>query len=205
MKQIVLLCSAFLLLCASATAQVPTVQKPLRKWDIYLGYGLTRVGSSSLTPNFNSNGGIVQFQWHFGDRLSLLADFNGSVKNDINHQKIDQSLYSFMGGPRYAFPIRGGKQNIFAEALFGYTHGKSNISVPGTIPVVQVVNNQWNYSMLLGGGTELKISPKFWFRPAEIGYYVTHFPAVPVPGLGIWNSSGRQNDLRFSAGVRFSI
>lgn len=189
----------------AAMAQAPKVQQPPPKWDIYLGYGLTRVGSSNLTPNFNSNGGVVQFQWHFGSRFSALAEFNGSTKNNINNQKIDQALYSFMGGPRYSVPVRGGKQIIFAEGLFGSSRSQSNISIPGTIPITQIANNQWNFSMFLGGGTELRVSAKIWFRPAEVGYYMTNFPAITAPGLGVWNSSGRQNDLRYSAGVRFGF
>jgi opacity protein-like surface antigen len=189
----------------AAMAQAPKVQQPPPKWDIYLGYGLTRVGSSNLTPNFNSNGGVVQFQWHFGSRFSALAEFNGSTKSNINNQKIDQALYSFMGGPRYSVPVRGGKQIIFAEGLFGYSRSQSNISIPGTIPITQIANNQWNFSMFVGGGTELRVSRKIWFRPAEVGYYMTNFPAITAPGLGVWNSSGRQNDLRYSAGVRFGF
>jgi len=204
MKQIVIL---FLLAMSglAAEAQVQKPQQPPPKWDIYLGYGLTRVGSSNLTPSFNSNGGAVQLQWHFGSRFSVLAEFNGSTKSNINHQKIDQALYSYMAGPRYAFPVRAGKQIIFAEGLFGYSRSQSNISIPGTIPIAQVANNQYNFSMFVGGGTELRISPKIWFRPAEVGYYMTNFPPIVAPGLGVWNSSGRQNDLRYSVGVRFGF
>jgi hypothetical protein len=202
---LLLLLLSSLLATAQVSTQIPTVQKAPPKWDIYLGYGLTRVGSSNLTPAFNSNGGVVQFQWHFGSRLSGVAEFNGSTKSNINHQKIDQALYSFMGGPRYAFPIREGKQIIFAEGLFGYSRSQSNISIPGTIPITQIANNQWNFSMTVGGGTELRITPKIWFRPAEVGYYMTTFPAITAPGLGVWNASGRQNDLRYSVGLRFGF
>jgi opacity protein-like surface antigen len=204
MKQSLVL---FLLVMSGLTAlaQVPTVQKAPPKWDIYLGYGLTRVGSSNLTPAFNSNGGIVQLQWHFNTHLSVLGDFNGSTKSNINNQKIDQALYSFMAGPRYSFSVREGKQIVFAEGLFGSSRSQSNISVPGTIPITQVANNQWNFSMMIGGGTELRVSPRIWFRPAEVGYYMTNFPAIAVPGLGVWNSSGRQNDLRYSVGIRFGL
>jgi opacity protein-like surface antigen len=204
MKQSLVL---FLLLMSGLTAlaQVPTVQKAPPKWDIYLGYGLTRVGSSNITPAFNSNGGIVQFQWHFGSRLSVLADFNGSTKSNVNNQRVDQALYSFMAGPRYSFPVRQGKQIVFAEGLFGYSRSQSNISIPGTIPITQIANNQWNFSMMIAGGTELRVTPKIWFRPAEVGYYMTTFPAIAVPGVGVWNSSGRQNDLRYSVGLRFGF
>ncbi len=197
----------FLLLISAvaAVAQVPTVQKAPPKWDIYLGYGLTRVGSANITSAFNSNGGIVQLQWHLGSHFSVLGDFNGSTKSNANNQKIDQALYSFMAGPRYAFPVRQGKQIVFAEGLFGASRSQSNISIPGTIPITQIANNQWNFSMMIGGGTELRITPKIWFRPAEVGYYMTTFPAIPIPGVGVWNSSGRQNDLRYSVGLRFGF
>lgn len=206
MKQSLVLFLLLLISSMAAMAQAPNkVQQPPPKWDIFMGYSLTRVGSSNLTPAFNSNGGAVQFQWHFGSRFSAVAEFNGSTKSNINNQKIDQTLYSFMGGPRYSVPVRGGKQTIFAEGLFGYSRSQSNISIPGTIPITQIANNQYNFSMFVGGGTELRVSPKIWFRPAEIGYYMTNFPAITVPGLGVWNSSGRQNDLRYSVGLRFGF
>ena len=66
----------------AAIAQTPNkVQQPPPKWDIYLGYGLTRVGSSNLTPTFNSMGGVVQFQTTFSVTWSLLSGSYGTISS----------------------------------------------------------------------------------------------------------------------------
>lgn len=207
MKQRLLLLAVLLCnLAAFAQFQTPTPPPPqLPKWDVYFGYGLTRVGSSNLTSGFYANGGLVQLQWHFGKSLSVVADAGANTKSNAHGQKIDQTLYTFVGGPRYSFHVRKGAQIVYVQGLFGETHGQSWISVPGTIPVAKYSNSQWAFSTLIAGGTELRLSPRIWFRPAEIGYFMTTFPAVPIPGLGVWNSSGRQNDFRYSAGMRFAF
>ena len=180
-------------------------QKAPRRWDVYVGYGMTRVNSATVIPAFTANGGIVQFQWHLGSHLGLVGDFNGTHNGNIHNQQIDQTAYSFMGGPRYNFLIREGKQIIYGQGLFGTTYDTRSIAVPGTIPTARYGNTQWALSMFVGGGTELKVSPKIWFRPIEFGYYMTRFPTIFIPGLGSLNPNRTQNNLRYSAGVRFAF
>ncbi len=60
--------------------------------------------------------------------------------------------------------------------------------------------------MLVGGGVDLKISPRMSFRPIELDYYLTRFQ--PINAQGIFpqiNDNRNQNNLRYSAGIMFSF
>ncbi|HLH06402.1 MAG TPA: outer membrane beta-barrel protein [Terriglobales bacterium] len=194
-----------LLLCSCSAVAVAQAQKAPPKWDLYLGYSLTHMNAGSIASSFNEQGGGIQYQYHFGKHLGLVGDLSAGHIGNIHNQFIDQTTYSLMGGPRYNFFFLKGNQIVYVEGLAGETREASHISVPGTIPIAVYVNRQWAVSAFVGGGTEFKLSPRIWFRPAEFGYYMTRFPAFAVPGLGTWNSNTTQNNYRFSLGFRFAI
>ncbi len=189
------------------------------KADVYLGYAYTRFNSATFVPAFSANGGIAQLQFHITPVLGVIADFGGTHNGDIDNLQIDQTAFTYMFGPRVNLHPHG-RLKPYAQVAFGGTRLSRSFPLSAGTPaqVVDLCANvsgcsttrfsstQNAFSMLVGGGVDLKISPRMSFRPIELDYYLTRFQ--PINAQGIFpqiNDNRNQNNLRYSAGIMFSF
>jgi opacity protein-like surface antigen len=189
------------------------------KADVYLGYAYTRFNSATFVPAFSANGGIGQLQFHVTPVFGIIADLGGTHNGNINNLQIDQTAFTYMFGPRVNLHPHG-RLKPYGQVAFGGTRVSRSFPLSAGTPS-QVVNlcttvsgcsgtrfssTQNAFSMLVGGGIDLKISPRMSFRPIELDYYLTRFQ--PINAQGIFpqlNNNRNQNNLRYSAGIMFSF
>jgi opacity protein-like surface antigen len=189
------------------------------KADVYLGYAYTRFNSATFVPAFSANGGIGQLQYHVTPVFGIIADFGGTHNGNISGFQIDQTAFTYMFGPRVNLHPMG-KFKPFFEIAFGGTRVSRSFPLSAGTPA-QVINlcttvsgcsgtrfssTQNAFSMLVGGGLDMKVSPRLSFRPIELEYYLTRFQPLNVQGVfPTLNTNSNQNNLRYSAGIKFSF
>jgi len=212
MKNAILLL-AVLLLAVSLSAQDEG------KADVYLGYAYTRFNSATFVPAFSANGGIGQLQYHITPMLGVVADFGGTHNGNISGFQLDQTAFTYMFGPRINLHPHGKAKPYFQVEFGGTRASRSFPLTAGTVSQVAALcstssgcsgdrfsSTQNAFSMLVGGGVDLKIKQRITFRPIELDYYLTRFQ--PINAQGIFpqqNFNRNQNNLRYSTGFKFAF
>jgi opacity protein-like surface antigen len=101
-----------------------------------------------------------------------------------------------MFGPQIKY--RAGKLEPFAEVLLGgahsnfYANGCTNVGICGS---KSPSNNA--FSMAIGGGVDIAVSPKFAIRLVDADYDLTRF------GNNFTGGNNSQSNFRFQTGVQF--
>ena len=196
-----------------------TTQDVEAKTDVYLGYAFTRFNAATFVPAFSANGGIGQLQYHVTPMLGIIADLGGTHNGNISGFQIDQTAFTYMFGPRVNMHPKG-KIKPYFQAAFGGTRNSRSFPLSRGTPAEVVSfcasvsgcsggrfsSTQNAFSMLVGGGLDVRVKPKITFRPIELDYYLTRFQ--PINAQGIFpqlNSNRNQNNLRYSTGFKFSF
>jgi opacity protein-like surface antigen len=206
-----------LLTAASLYGQV--VQDVEGKTDVYLGYAFTRFNSATFVPAFSANGGIGQLQYHITPMFGIIADLGGTHNGNISDFQLDQTAFTYMFGPRVSLHPHG-KIKPYGQVAFGGTRVSRSFPLSaGTPSQVATLcsttsgcsssrfsSTQNAFSMIAGGGLDVRVGHRVSFRPIELDYYLTRFQPINVQGIfPILNSNRNQNNLRYSAGVKFSF
>jgi opacity protein-like surface antigen len=151
--------------------------------------------------------------------FGIIADFGGTHNGNISGFQIDQTAFTYMFGPRVNLHPAGKLKPYFQIAFGGTRLSRSFPLSRGTLS--QVVNfcttvsgcsgdrfssTQNAFSMLVGGGLDLKLSSRVSFRPIELDYYLTRFQPINAQGIfPTLNTNSNQNNLRYSTGIKFSF
>lgn len=121
--------------------------------------------------------------------LSGVADVSVEHAGSVSGAPYGLTLTTFAFGPRFAFTAPR-KSEIFAQTLFGVTHGSNS-----QFPVGNMMEMSANsFALDLGGGFEHAFTQRIAARFIQVEYLRTSLPN---------NSSNWQNSLRLSAGVTF--
>ncbi len=136
--------------------------------------------TGEVVANVTRNLGLVgNFAVTFAD-----VDLQDRLSGKTFNAKITR--YTVLGGPRYNF--RNSSVFIpYAHALFGATRYSANFknndfTCPDT--------SQTAFAMAVGGGLDIKASNRIDIRPIQVDY------------LPVFFSHGREDNLRFSAGIK---
>lgn len=177
---------------AQVRAQVvppSTPDQPPRR-ELALTYSWAR---SNAPPGgcgcFNLNGGSVQLAWPLNKkRLALAGDF--SVIDQPNAVSVGNSLTleTFLAGVQYRPMNANGRLQPFVEVLAGGSHasGKLITSSPAA------TNSAINFAGKAGGGLDVHLSNRWWWRAVQADYLATTFNN---------GSNNHQNILRIDTGV----
>jgi hypothetical protein len=92
-------------------------------------------------------------------------------------------------GGRYLPPLRHSSLQPFGQVLLGIAHSSGTL-VQGSNP--GAANAGAAFAANLGGGLDLRVTPRFSVRLVEADYLLTTFDN---------GSNNHQNNLRISAGV----
>ena len=205
-----LLLFAILLVCAPAGF----AQSDYSHWEFFIGYAHERANNGAdrldargvaINPNgstqrvdfvskripYNGVSGelVANVTPHIGLVTNVAVtyantDFLDALSGRSFHARVTR--YTLLFGPRYNF--RNSSPFIpYAHALFGLARSQAkfrdgDFSCPDT--------NQTAFAMALGGGLDIRASKHIDIRAGQVDY------------LPVFFSHGREDGLRFSAGVK---
>jgi opacity protein-like surface antigen len=160
-------------------------------------------GLPSYFNSQNLNGGGGQATFYMTKWLGFAADLQGygsytqCTKPGAPVSGCAQgNLFTYMFGPQIKY--RAGKLEPFAEVLLGgahsnfYANGCTNVGICGS---KSPSNNA--FSMAIGGGVDIAVSPKFAIRLVDADYDLTRF------GNNFTGGNNSQSNFRFQTGVQF--
>jgi hypothetical protein len=178
--------------CAVAFAQdVP-------KAELFFGYNYVRVNAGPTNvPSYNSNGASGQLAINLHRYFSLVADLGAYNNNDVGGYKIDNTVFSYMFGPRVPFR-NASRLTPYINVLFGgaYITASTAQNAPaGT----RLYGSQNAFAMAAGGGLDIRLNKYVSLRPAGLDYFLTRMqnPASM--------QDNNQNHFRYSAGISFTF
>ena len=178
----------------------------------------------NLVPSFDAHGGDGQFVRNFENGLGVAFDLGAVTNAGFRHTSVDTTVLNFAVGPRYTFRhhvLHGSRFQPFVQALFGGAYSTSSahldilggtivnpfifppITINPNLPITtRLVASRTGFSMLAGGGLDIKINKHMTFRPLGADYYQTRLPnflTQNLPGHHHHNTS----NFRYTAGVNF--
>ena len=183
-------------------------------YESFFGFSFVRFNpNSSILPSFNAPGGDYQFVYNVNSRVGVVADLGAVTKGELNHFGVDSTVVHFTAGPRFKFHGESRFQP-FAQMLFGgaYSTASTKVILPSGVagvpaagfivnpdlPVAaRLVVSRAGFSMLAGGGIDIKISKHVAMRPVGVDYYLVRLPG-PLTG-----NPQTVGNFRYSAGVNF--
>jgi hypothetical protein len=184
---------AFLLLalpCAAQTKLIPA------EADLRFSEQISNA-SSGKCGCFAMEGAAGDFAWtlhRYGiehvAHLSAVADASVEHTGSVNGAPYGLTLTTVGAGPRIAVPAF--KSIVFAQSLFGFTHGSGSEFPEGN----GLVSSANSFAVNLGSGIDYPLIKPLSLRLLQVEYLRTSLPN---------NANGWQNNLRLSAGltVRF--
>jgi opacity protein-like surface antigen len=204
----------FLLLAIVLVAAPASFAQDYSNWEFFIGYAHERAnnGADRLDAKgvrITAGGGTapvdfpskrVQYNGASGEvvanvtrRVGLVANFsatfhNAKFRDSLSGQVFNAKLarYTMLFGPRVNF--RNDSRFIpYAHALFGAARYKADFkdgdfTCPDT--------SETAFAMALGGGLDIRASKHIDIRAGQVDY------------LPVFFSNGREDGLRFSAGVK---
>jgi peptidoglycan-associated lipoprotein len=177
-------------LAANAQPAAPAPQFPA---EIAFDYSFLR---SNAPPGgcgcFNLNGGSATFAWllHQG-RFALVGDATLAQASSISADNLNLTLGSYTAGIRYRPRLNRSSLQPFGQVLIGVAHTGGSL-VHG--PASSVSNAGASFASNIGGGVDLRLTPRIAIRLAEADYLLTTFKN---------GDNDHQNNLRLSAGLVF--
>lgn len=141
---------------------------------------------------FNLNGGSATFAWTLkpGD-FALVGDITSAHANGIGPNGLDLTLSAFTAGVRYQPKMGHSPFHPYGQVLVGVAHASGTLA---QAPNPAASNADAAFAANVGGGLDLRASPRFSIRLIEAGYIVTTFDN---------GGNDHQNNLRISSGVVF--
>jgi len=205
-----LLLFAILLVCAPAGF----AQSDYSDWEFFVGYaherannGADRLDARGLIVNPNGstqradfvskripyNGVTTEVVANVHRNIGLVANFAATFANTTFDDALTGrqfnarvSRYTLLGGPRFNW--RNSSPFLpFAHALFGVTRYHADFrNLDFTCPDT----SETAFAMALGGGLDIRANHRIDIRAIQVDY------------LPVFFSHGREDGLRFSAGVK---
>jgi opacity protein-like surface antigen len=182
--------------------------------EAFLGYNFVRFNSASgLTPSFDASGGSAQFAWNFSHWFGLAIDGGAVNKGGRNGAIFDTTVAHLVAGPRVVYHNHS-RFTPFGDVMFGGSYGTTSrqitvlpqaaphindgLGLDPNVPIsVRLQASNTGFSMMTGGGVDIKLSRTIAFRPFAADYYL-----VRKPRLGTFDDVNK-NNWRFSAGFNF--
>ena len=172
---------ALLLTSAAATAQETSTSK----YEAGLNYSWLHVNAGNPDLQRTGNGGSAYFEYNLNRTLGLVADFGGYANTRAG---INDTVTTYMAGPRLNW--RHSRLNPYAQFLFGAAHASNS---PAGLSISSNA-----FAAAAGGGLDYDWSRHISIKPIQLEYVMTQIGSPN--GL-----TGRQNDIRYSAGVVFKF
>jgi opacity protein-like surface antigen len=151
------------------------------KADIFVGYQYTHVALGHDINGFNLNGWNASVSGYFNKYLGISTDLSGGYGSPFG---VSTRTYTHLFGPIVRFP-NSSKMIPFGHVLFGGAHlGADGFNLSGS-------DNSFSWAM--GGGVDVKVSPRFAVRLAQADWLRTQF------------ADSTQSNFRYSGGLVFKF
>ncbi|HYE73675.1 MAG TPA: flagellar motor protein MotB, partial [Blastocatellia bacterium] len=113
----------------------------------------------------------------------------------------DYQIYTFLAGPQISF--RSERVTPFVHTLFGVAHGRAEGrgSVAGVGQVVQLSLKETAFAAAFGGGVDVKLTDRIWWRTLQADYILTRFDSTDP--VFLTSRKDTQNNFRLSTGLVF--
>jgi|SRR5882724_2959799 len=182
--------TALLALSAAAAASAVAQEIAPSMAEVGMTFSSTTFYPGGGAPSFTGLGGSGTLAFNVNKVLGVVADL-GAYHNggDAN---FNPTTFTYLFGPR--LNLRRSRVTPYIQALFGGAHVSSSLVDPNTGAAV----SENGFAAAFGGGLDVRVSNHFAVKPFQLEYLRTQLPNV-------WNTSGTQNNLRYSAGVVFSF
>jgi opacity protein-like surface antigen len=175
------------------------------KAELFLGYNYVRINSTTNISSYSSNGGSSQVAYNINPYIAAVFDIGGYHNGVVNGYEIDNTILSYMGGPRVN--IRTGRvvpyfNVLFGGIWFGASTAKTVAPCTGTgcgssSTTGRAAGSMNAFAMAAGGGLDIRVSKHMSLRPIGLDYFLTR---LKNPVL---QDDHNQNNLRYSAGISF--
>jgi hypothetical protein len=153
--------------------------------------------NASVSGNFTSWFGLVgDFGGNYGSE-TLIGTVNGvAVRADADIQ-----AYTFLFGPQ--FSMRGERVSPFVRGLAGVARSKINGrgALAGVGQVVTVEVTDTAFAAAVGGGVDVRLTDRVWWRVLQADYILTRFDTID-PTFQV-SERATQHNFRFSTGLVF--
>jgi Outer membrane protein beta-barrel domain len=187
--------------------------------DMSLDYSYFRFNPEiSQLHSRSLNGGGLSFQYNINDTLGIKAEFMGysatsftttftvntPVVNPLGTTVIipkgtyssTGDMFTYMFGPVVNFSHS--KVRPFGEILFGGSNTNAYANLSTSIGSIGAIPTQHPYTMAVGGGLTIRLSPHFSLKPLEIDYVLTRY-SNPLTNVN------NQNGFRYVGGFTFGF
>lgn len=207
-----------IIILATVSVSFTQEKEEYSKWEIYGGYSTARdqrsaAGSPfgsfletkekqgyevSVTRNLTRNFGL-KFDYSRNSssgRATFLAP--GNLTKDLDFKN---SSHFYTAGIQVKDNSVKGRIKPFAHALFGGVSASTTTSVAVCAEPVCAVPEKKNYfTMIFGGGVDVKVNRRFSVRPIQVDYIRVNNSDQPS---GFFPRSIERNNVRVGAGVVF--
>jgi hypothetical protein len=165
----------FVLTCCLAVSSAQQ-KKPASpdKWEVFGGYSYSRanVGGFPFSP-MSLNGGQASGSYFFLKNLGLTGEF-AAYTDTVESELIHSQGYFF--GPTGRIALGHGKYqrvSLSAHQLFGTTHFSFKPTATSDCPPSDASCSPTtnSFTMISGGGVDIKLSKHFSIRPAQMEYF----------------------------------
>jgi opacity protein-like surface antigen len=180
------------------------------KVDLYLGYLMFRANSAQTIPAFTANGGIGTLGLNANNHIGLEIELGGYHNGNVNNHQFDTTAFSYLVGPRISMG-RTRRVDPYMHALFGGQHVATSIAVAPTTGTgvsgtsSRISDSQAAFAMAIGGGLDIKLSDRVFFRPIQLDYFLSRAELREIGSGSSVQSARNQNNLRYSVGFGFNF
>jgi len=211
-----LLSTAILLVGFTSSAWGQTGES---RGEFFAGYSLLRTDvetddfSNPLTTNDepfkNLNGFNVAATGYFTGRVGITADFSAHFKSESLDTGVEGKArtFNFLGGPQVRF-TNSTRVTPFVRALAGVQNNRLRVNgltnaTGGAITDFE--DSQTDFALALGGGLDVRVSPRVAIRVFQIDYNPTFQRERDVTFAGMTSrvDGSRTDNVRFSVGIVF--
>ncbi len=166
----------------------PAMAQDTPKAEVFAGYNYMRFNPGLVNePAIGQNGIRASVAYYIQPTIGIVGDLTWNRNGNANNSGTSFNTSTFMFGPKYAY--RADRVTPFAQFLVGGAHASASNGV---------TSRSWNsFAMSLGGGVDLRATPKISVRAFQFEYLMTRFKSTDF--------ATTQNNVRISAGVVFNF
>jgi|GEM_PF-1228529 len=164
------------------------------KFDVYGGYTYQRTGDAGMNGFTGAVSGNVNSWLGFTGELTrhskgVTVSDGQDVLGDVN-----VSILGFRFGPRF-MKQHNDSVSTFAHVLAGGYRMSANVESVLGGETIDVSASTTGFSTAVGGGLDLRVSPRIAIRPAQLDWI--YLGSMSIAGEGFGGSNG----FRYSGGI----
>lgn len=192
--QKLMIATLMIICCTTLSLAQNTEEYP--KNEVFIGYSYENADINSLTLNPGRTGlqGVnLAYTRNINKVVGITADFSGHIKREsftsgTGDVQRDRQQYNLLGGLQLKARNKT-RLTPFAHALFGVGLFRGFTAVLSPSTNTYFFDDAKSFSMVYGGGLDIRASRRVTIRAFQADYNPTFF------------GSGRQNNFRLSFGV----